>query len=270
MPGNADLEIARLQIARNRSEEVAQRLGTHIREGGLAFNTRLPTEQEMAVRFGVSRTVVREAIARLKSEGLIETRQGAGVFVADWKQRAKPLELDPRLSRSIDSVLQVVELRKGIEAEAAALAAKRHTGKELAAIKSAFKAIAADVAKGGDGVAPDVTFHRAIAEASHNSYFIVTLDYIQQFLHQAVSVTRANEARRADFMRQVEAEHGAIIAAIEQGESDAARRASQQHMDNARKRIGQADPAFWAEEGGRYAKALLASGAAAKSGGRKR
>jgi len=269
MPKQTEWVIEPLPAARNRSEQVARMLGDRIREGGLTLDTRLPSEQSMAKQFGVSRTVVREAVARLKSEGLLDSRQGAGLFVTDWTQRARPLELDPAIARSIASVLQVVELRKGIEAEAAALAAQRHTARELAAIKRAFRAIATDVTKGGNGVAADVNFHRAIAIASHNAYFIVTLDYLQQFLHHAVSVTRANEARRADFMCQVETEHKAIISAIEQRDNAAARFASHLHMDNAQARIGQADLGFWAKEGGRYARALLETKAVPAQMGKK-
>jgi GntR family transcriptional regulator, transcriptional repressor for pyruvate dehydrogenase complex len=235
------LTVSRLPAATNRSEQVAEALGTRIRAGALAAGFQLPSENALAQQFGVSRTVVREAIARLKSEGLLETRQGAGAFVADPRTRAASLRLDPALAQSIVSVLQIVELRKGLEAEAAALAAARRDAAELAAIHAALDAIAADVHAGGDGVQADVAFHRAIAAATHNPYFTATLDYLQHFLHGAVSITRANEARRADLMREVEGEHQAIVDAILRQDSGGAREAVLAHVQNAARRIEQAD-----------------------------
>ena len=236
------LAVARLPAATSRSEQVADALGAQIRAGTLAPGFQLPSEHALGEQFGVSRTVVREAIARLKSEGLVETRQGAGAFVADPKARPGTLRLDPSIARSTASVLQIVELRKGIEAEAAALAAARRDDAELAAIQAALERITADAAAGDNGVAADVAFHRAIVAATHNPYFTATLDYLQHFLHGAVSVTRANEARRADLMREVEREHQAIVESIARRDSEGARAAVITHVQNAARRISEADP----------------------------
>ena len=90
----------------------------------------------MATQFGVSRAIIREAIARLKNEGLVKTRQGSGAYVRD--NDITSLKLDPDIRKSLESVLAIVELRKGIEAEAAALAAERRSRKELARIERAL------------------------------------------------------------------------------------------------------------------------------------
>lgn len=242
------LTVNRLPAATNRSEQVANALGAQIRAGTLPPGFQLPSENELGQQFGVSRTVVREAIARLKSDGVIETRQGARAFVAE-PSRASSLRLDPDIAQSVSSVLQIVELRKGIEAEAAALAAERRGEAELSAIRAALKRVAEDVRAGGDGVEADIAFHRAISAATHNPYFTATLDYLQRFLHDAVSLTRANEARRADFMREVDAEHEAIVEAIAKGDSAAARQAVLAHVHNAARRIEEADATFWASRG---------------------
>ena len=102
-----------------------------------------------------------------------------------------------------------------------------------------------------------MNYHRAIAGAAHNPFLISTLDYLRQFLRGVTRVTRANEARRSDFARQVSDEHEAITRAIEVGDPLLARQAATAHMDNAIDRIGQADPAFWAQEGMQLASALL-------------
>ena len=239
-----------------RPEQVADALRKHLLSGQLKPGGQLPSEQAMAEQFAVSRTVVREAIVSLKSEGLIETRQGAGAFVCDRSRRVQTLRLHPVTAKSIASVLHIVELRKGIETEAAALAAGRRTARDLRAIKSALAAIAADVQRGGDGIDADVTFHQAIASASHNPYLIATLEYLQHFLHGAVRVARTHEARRSDFMQEVEAEHAAIVGAIERGDAAAARRCASAHMDGAQRRFREADVRLLAEEGSRFAREL--------------
>ena len=110
---------------------------------------------------------------------------------------------------------------------------------------------------GGDGVDEDVQYHRAIAEAARNPFLVGTLEYLGQFLRGATRVTRANEARRADFAQQVRQEHETIVCAIEAGDADAARQAAARHMDNAIERIEQADPAFWEQAGVRLARPLV-------------
>jgi GntR family transcriptional repressor for pyruvate dehydrogenase complex len=123
-------------------------------------------------------------------------------------------------------------------------------------IRQAVQALDKAVA-GGDGVDEDVRFHRSIAEAAHNPFLISTLDYLAQFMRGAISVTRANEARRADFTTQVRGEHAAIAEAIEAGDAVKARAAAGRHMDNAIRRIEKADPAFWTQQGAQLASPLV-------------
>lgn len=247
------LNVARLPTV-NRVEGVARELVGRIRSGEWQPDTRLPSEQSMADQFGVSRTVIREAIARLKNEGLVVTRQGSGAFVRDWQTSS--LHLGPEISKSLKSVLFIAELRKGIEAEAAALAAERRTHKDLAAIEKAFARVSETARVRGDSTRADMGFHRAIADASHNPYYTAILDYLSQFLVQALRVSRGNEALRDDFARQVESEHLDIVDAIRRKDSSAARLAAQIHMDQARIRIGKAGRDIWSKQGKRLTEKL--------------
>jgi GntR family transcriptional repressor for pyruvate dehydrogenase complex len=241
--------------ALNRVEEVARELVSRIRSGELQADMRLPSEQAMAVQFGVSRTVIREAIARLKNEGLVTTRQGSGAFVRDWKTSS--LHLGPEISKSLESVLFIAELRKGIEAEAAALAAERRTRKDLVAIETAYARVSETARARGDSTRADMGFHRAIADASHNPYYTAILDYLSQFLVQVLRVSRGNEALREDFARQVESEHLDIVDAIRRKDSSAARLAAQIHMDQARIRIRKAGRDIWSKKGKRLTEELI-------------
>jgi GntR family transcriptional repressor for pyruvate dehydrogenase complex len=103
--------------ALNRVDEMTRELTTRIRSGEFQPQMRLPWEQTMAAEFGVSRTVIREAIARLKNEGVVSTRQGSGAFVREWQKCS--LNLDPAISKSLESVLQIAELRLGRRLESA-------------------------------------------------------------------------------------------------------------------------------------------------------
>jgi GntR family transcriptional repressor for pyruvate dehydrogenase complex len=139
----------------------------------------------------------------------------------------------------------------------AALAAERRTAQDMARIREAIAALRQAVADGGSGAEQDLAFHLAIAEAAHNPFLMGTLQYLHGFLQGAIRVTRANEARRDDFAREVACEHARIADAIEEGDAAAAREAAKTHMDNAIRRIRQADPAFWQQEGARLARPLV-------------
>ncbi|MDO8251001.1 MAG: FadR/GntR family transcriptional regulator [Rhodoferax sp.] len=237
------------------SEQVAEALSTEIHAGRPAPGEKLPTEAALAAQFAVSRTVVREAVSRLKSLGLVESRQGSGVFVR--RAAFAPLNFDTRSAASRQAVIQMVEVRRALEAEVAALAAQRRSASDLQRIRQAMAALDKAVGAGGDGAEEDVNYHRAIADAARNPFLISTLDYLRQFLRGVTRVTRANEARRTGFAEQVRQEHEAIAQAIETGDPLQARQAAARHMDNAIQRIEQADPAFWQQEGVQLASALV-------------
>jgi GntR family transcriptional regulator, transcriptional repressor for pyruvate dehydrogenase complex len=237
------------------TDRVASALAARIREGGLTAGGKLPTEAALVAQFAVSRTVVREAISRLKSLGLVDSRQGSGVFVR--ASGFPPLNFDARAADSRQAVIQIAEVRRALDAELAALAAQRRTQADVRRIRQAIAALDRAVRAGGDGVEEDVRLHRAIGEAARNPFLTDTLDYLQQFLRGATRVTRANEARRCDFMGQVHAEHEAIVSAIEQADAPRAREAAARHMDNAIRRIERADASFWEQEGVRLATELL-------------
>lgn len=227
-----------------------------IKGGEFPVGTRLPTEQVISERLGVSRTVVREAISRLKSDGLVEVRQGSGTMVrAPNRTTAFRMEIDPK--DTVDAVIRVNELRRGIEAEAAALAAQRRTRAQLADIKRALAAI--DTATKGkqDGVDEDLAFHKAVSRATGNPLYPSLLEFISQFIHAAIRLTRTNESRREDFSTQVRSEHRAIYDAISAQDPEAARRAALTHIDNAGKRIQEADPTFWEGVGSAAAQPLI-------------
>lgn len=221
------------------SDTVAQQLLKQIEIGSFEATGKLPTEAVLAQQFGVSRTVIREAISRLKNEGVVEPRQGSGVFVKEHGA-IRPLRIDYAEAVEASSMPHLLAVRRAIEAEVAAEAARRCTDRDIAEIDAALANIDEAVAAGRDGVAEDVAFHRKIAAVTGNPYFIKTLNFLNQYLEAGVAVTRRNEATRDDFSRQVREEHAAIVDAIRARDPMAARNAALTHLYNAERRLSQA------------------------------
>src|SRR5262245_36664569 len=130
-----------LAAPRSLTHALIERLTDQITAGELKPGAQLPTEQELIAATGVSRTVVREAVAALRAEGLVITRQGVGAFVAQTPRR--PFRIDGGELQSLRDVIEVMELRTGVEVEAAGLAAERASATQLRAIKDAYEPIPA-------------------------------------------------------------------------------------------------------------------------------
>ena len=234
------------------ASRVADKLLQKIRSDKLEPGTRLPSEQSMALHFAVSRTVLREAIALLKANGVLNTRKGSGTFVCAAEEDTG----DEMTEQSVQSLLNLIEVRRGLEAETAALAAVRRTPGQLAEIEHALRRIEESVASGIDGVEEDVRFHLCIAAATGNPYWEKFVEMFAQPIRSAVKVTRANEARRLDFSKQVQQEHEKIVSAISAGNPELARIAATEHMVHAAERVRQADREFWSGNGGELARHL--------------
>lgn len=224
------------QEADRLSDRLAQRLTRQITTGALQPGERLPTEQQLAQTHGVSRTVVREAVHQLKSLSLVVSRQGSGVFVATAPAH-QPLAFDPRVLGSVEAVVHVVEVRRVLEGEIAALAAERATRRQIAGMRRQLKAIDLAVAEGRDGVAEDLGFHRLIGEATGNPQFRLLLGFLEQYLREGMRITRGNEARRTDFMQAVQLEHRAVVDAIAARDPATARRCAVDHILHGEQRL---------------------------------
>jgi GntR family transcriptional regulator, transcriptional repressor for pyruvate dehydrogenase complex len=235
LPASPVAAPARL-VSERLSDRLATLLAERIEGGELKPGERLPTEQALAEAHGVSRTVVREAMHQLKSRGMLNSRQGLGVFVAAPPLH-RALSFDSGVLDSIDAVVQVREVRRALEGEIAALAAERATRSQVAALRAALREIDRTVASGGDGVAEDLAFHRALATATGNPQFTRLLEFLEQYLRDAMRVTRGIEAKRSDFMEAVRKEHRAIVDAIAARDPKAARKRALEHMTHGERRL---------------------------------
>ena len=233
-----------ISTTRTLADRVSESLMRKIVGEELPPGAQLPSEQVMATSFGVSRTVVREAISRLKSEGLIDTRQGRGAFVrADRSDVPLRFGIDP--ANPLSSLLNILELRLGLDAEIAGLAAVRRTRDQMAAIQRALNEIDHASAAGRDAVAEDLEFHLAIAQATQNPLFFQLIRFLGSSFYSAIAVTRANEERAETLAKEARSEHKAIAKAISKRDQIAAANAARTHIENASRRLHLADADFW-------------------------
>ncbi len=212
-------------------------LGEKIRSQSLRPGDKLPTESAIMKSFGVSRTVVREALSKLQAAGLVETHHGVGTFVLQ-PRAAGMFRLDSAdIARSVD-VLAVLELRISLETESAGLAASRRTEENLLAMRQALDDFERNVAVAGDTVAPDFRFHLQIAEATGNPYFADIMSHLGTTIIPRTRITAIrNYDRRGEYLSRVNREHEEIYAAIARRDPESARAAMRIHLTNSRERL---------------------------------
>ncbi|MCW5694760.1 MAG: FadR family transcriptional regulator [Pseudolabrys sp.] len=218
-----------------RSTAIYQRIFETIVGGEFAVDSRLPSETDLATRFGASRPVVREALARLRDDGMIVSRQGSGSYV---KRRPDVAVLRFTPGGSIDDVQRCFEFRQAIEGSAAALAAERREDTDIAEIRAAFEALDVVIRQNEVGVEADERFHLAIAKATYNPYYVSMQSSLQPHIRYGMNLTRnLSRLRKAERVLAVQDEHRIILGAIEARDAEAARRGMQEHIANARRRM---------------------------------
>lgn len=219
---------------------VANTIRHEISSGRLQPQSRLPTEFELAEHLNVSRSVIREAISQLKADGVLISRRGTGSFVSD-KPAGTVFRL-PEIRGQRSNLEQLFEMRLWVEVQSASIAAVRRSAGDLESMSNALDAMnnsSLDLAK---SAAADVAFHRAIATACKNEYFLAFLDFLGQQLAEARRKAWENSARMVEGSEPAQAEHLALLEAIAQGDPEAAARTAAAHLERAAQRLGIALP----------------------------
>lgn len=215
--------------------EVAKRLREAVASGEMKLGEKLPSEQALCLSYGVSRSVVREAISLLKSDGLIISQQGRGQFVNPAGSSA--FRIDPSLEDR-ESLARLYEFLLAVEVTATEMAAKRRTKKQLEAIRKCCEALENAVNHSSLAVQEDLDFHRAVVNASQNEHFIAFANFLENRVRRLVMVARSNTASQARNLElQVQVEHQAIYMAIKEQDVAKARSAATTHLQNSANRL---------------------------------
>ena len=249
---------------RTLAQELVQALAARIREGRIPAGEKLPTEAAVMAEFGVSRTVVREALSQLQASGLVQTRHGIGTF-ALAPPADEGFRVDAQQLETLRDVIALLELRIALETEAAALAARRRTPAQLELLRAAVADFDLAVQEGRDAVEADFRFHAEVARATQNDHFgnllatlgtrsiprarleaaapALTGETVSTSTPGPASGAEAADAARAAqqparqaYLRRVNDEHESILDAIAAQDAEAARAAMRTHLVNSRER----------------------------------
>jgi GntR family transcriptional regulator, transcriptional repressor for pyruvate dehydrogenase complex len=214
-------------------DTIAEYLMATARE--LAPGSRLPSENQLAKQFGVSRSAVREAVSGVESLGLLQIRKGAGMFVR--APIVGNLEFRGLDSSNLASAAKLLEIRTGLDAAAARIAAIRRTTEEVNFLREMNSAASRPDLTILETVEADLAFHLAIVRATRNEYFVAIETFLLEHLRAGILFTRTLESYSKEMMEEVQREHSEIFLAIEARNADLASRLAEQHVLNARRRM---------------------------------
>jgi GntR family transcriptional repressor for pyruvate dehydrogenase complex len=223
----APLNLDRVDRTPRLSDVVSERLLAAIHDAKLEPGAKLPSERELGDQFGVSRTVIREAIRHLAARGVLDVRSGSGATVARIDSSGVTDALALFLGRTgFPDPRKIHEVRELIETQTARLAAQRATDEHLAEIRRTHERLA-QVADDPEAAAEaDVAFHRAIARATENELFVVLVDSIGDIM---MDIRRATVWKPGRVQVGIE-HHGRILAALESRDVEATVRAMEDHL----------------------------------------
>jgi DNA-binding FadR family transcriptional regulator len=234
-----DVVFDKIKRPKRLPDEIAQSIMSAVSSGQLRAGEKLPSEQEMSSRFGVARTVVREAISLLKFDGVVDARRGVGAFVSERRERTS-FRISPACFEKRKEIIKLLQLRTYTQAGAAALTAACRTDEQMEAIEAAY----ADLVKANEQGPQDETalngrvdaelrLYRLIAETSENEYFCDVINMIEVNIQTHLRSAFLKNAAACEYGASVLDEHAAVIAAIKSQDAEAARTATQARFENA-------------------------------------
>lgn len=206
-----------------------------IDDRNLEVGDRLPAESQLCDKLGVSRTVIREALTRLASDGITESRRGAGSFVTRLPSRLLNQHMP---AAEMSTTLGSYEVRFALEAEAARLAALRRSTEEMSELEARLDELVKALRSNGDGDVEDMQLHRAIMEATGNQAFVLSFDALSSDIGRVMRAgIHISRARSAEAIHTMIEEHTAIVEAIRQRDPERAALSMRWHLSQGRMRL---------------------------------
>lgn len=216
--------------------QTADALRQAILAGEYKPGDKLPSEAGLTELYKVSRTVVREAVAALRADKLVEARHGAGIFVLTLPQQQPQPFQDVDHDR-ISSIIEILELRAAVETEAAELAAVRRSPAQEEAIMRRLASVQDCVSRGVATAEADFELHLAIADATNNPRFREFLEMMgQNIIPRAALRASHMEKTATPYLNQIQEEHDRIVRAISDGDAASAREAMRLHLKGSQQR----------------------------------
>jgi DNA-binding FadR family transcriptional regulator len=214
------------------TEQVSELIQDAIYSGSYPVGTKLPSGKLLGQMYGVSQAVIREVTERLRSKGLIDSRQGSGCIVKA-RTDINGFQILNAMNADRTELSRVFELRLDLEGAAAALAAVRRTDEDLRSLEAILTTLGNNLQDLDTGVELDLAFHTAIAVATQNPYYGTLLKYLNLQLRHAVHAARYNALTHEPLPKTVQDEHLAVFAAIKARDAIAARAAIMHHLQRA-------------------------------------
>lgn len=207
--------------------------------GNLKPGEKLPSERELASKFKVSRTSIREALRTMEQNGLIEIRQGGGSYIkASENFQSQKEEITAAIIKAENHlVYEMLELRRALEVESAFLAAKRATSQDLEKLRTALEKMALSSENIEIGLKADVDFHIAIVQATHNSIFIGLIQTLSEHMKDTIRATRRHRFTDPERHEDTMDEHKDIYLAIASGNADRAKELMEEHIARIREEL---------------------------------
>jgi GntR family transcriptional repressor for pyruvate dehydrogenase complex len=224
---------------RSLADTVFERIQRSIKSGAYAVDERLPTEHALAAEFGVSRPIIREALQRLRDQGFIYSRRGAGSFVREQGIR-EPLGFGQM--ENLSDLQHCYDFRLTIEPEAAAMAANRRSEEALHKIKRELTLLRDATNRQAHRADADFMFHLSIAQAAGNPYFVTAMQALEEHIAVGMRLHGLSLKSTQDGLRHVFVEHTAIYEAIRDGDSAQARQLMHAHLTGSRSRLFSTEP----------------------------
>jgi DNA-binding FadR family transcriptional regulator len=218
----------------NLTDRITLALRDEIVNGKYQPGTQLPAGKDLSASFGVSITVIREALSRLKSDGLVASHQGKGVFVED-DAKARPFRLGP--ADPENSLAHIFELRIAVEVQAATLAARRRTAGDLKEMARCLKEMKPSRNSFDRALSSDISFHLAIARATQNPLIVNFMEFLQPHLYESIRRSRANSAKLPETEQLSYEDHRAIYEAIKASDPQQARLATLRVLEGSLHRL---------------------------------
>lgn len=217
---------------------VVDQIREYFLDGELQPGEKLPTERELAARFNVSRTSVREALRKLEIKGIIEIKQGSGSFIKTPECHTLGDDLSSTIIKTEKKLIyEMLELRQALEVECAFLASQRATSEDLERIGKALEMMVQVKNDVELGIQADLSFHINIVLASHNSIFLQLFQTLSEHMQDTIRATRRQRLKDPERTQETIDEHKEIYLAIAAGDANQAKQLMEKHIKQIRREL---------------------------------